>query len=123
MRKRHFSIVSQCLCFIAAIFILSAVSAFGADDDHRPQIVSGQVVEIDPAAEEVTINYRDSSGTALAYMTLSVPSDAVLKAGKDTIGLEEIQVGDRLEVEFTGDPMDNPTAKRINDLDRTNWNE
>ncbi|MDD5680019.1 MAG: hypothetical protein PHI59_02125 [Candidatus Omnitrophica bacterium] len=124
MRKKYFSVIQRGLCCLAVAGMLLAVSAARAEeeDNERPQIVSGQVVEVDPAGSKITINYRDSSATSLVYMTLYVPSSAVITGGiQDIVGLDDINIGDRLEIEYTGDPMDNPTAKRIKDLDRTNW--
>jgi len=123
MREKYFSVIRQSLCFVVTIGTLLAVSVAGAgaDDSDRPQMVSGQVVEVDPAGSEITVSYRDSNSTSLVYMTLSVLDNAVVTGGKEAIGLEDIVVGDRVQVEFTGDPMNNPKAKRINDLDQTNW--
>jgi hypothetical protein len=121
---KHATPIAASTILILAISMILVIPVVCAETDSsdRLQTVSGQVVEVDPAGSKLTINYRDSGSSSLAYMTLYVPSDAVLIGGiEDIVGLDDINVGDRLQIEFTGDPMDNPTAKRIKDLDRTNW--
>lgn len=106
------------LYFVIAAGILLTVSIAGAEE---LQSVSGSVIEVNPVASTLVVSYRNADANALLNMELYVPNDAVLRGGARTIMLDDVQVSDRVEIEFTGDPMGTPMLKRLTDLDRTNW--
>ncbi|MBU4375961.1 MAG: hypothetical protein KKD29_00620 [Candidatus Omnitrophica bacterium] len=103
-------------CFVMAACILLAASMAGAEET---QMVSGTVIEVNPVSSTVVISYRNAEANALLNMELYVPENAILKGGAQTISLDDVQVSDRVEIEFSGDPMDNPMVERLIDLDRT----
>ena len=49
-----------------------------------------------------------------------MPENTIIVGGEEHINLDDVQVSDRVEVEFAGDLVGNPSAKRIVDMDRTN---
>ena len=122
VKEKYFSIIRQGFCFLMAISIVSAASAAKAegDDSDRAKTIAGHVISVDPENAEIVVTYLDNNLNALSNIKLSVPEDADIVGGVQKIDLGDVQVSDRIEVEFTGDPADNPTVKRLNDLDRTN---
>lgn len=108
------------LCVLVVIGVLLMAPIAMAVDAEETQVVSGHVIQADAVGNTLVIAYIDPVSNTLTNMTLSVPESTVVVGGEQHLGLEDIQVSDRVEVEFTGDPVGNPVAKRIVDMDRTN---
>ncbi len=111
------------LCLFAAISMLltaPAVYAAVAADDDQARVISGRVIEVDPVGATVVVAYQDSMN-ALVNTTFFVPNGASLVGGDEALDLDDVQVSDRVEIEYTGDLLNRPVVKHLVDMDRTNW--
>jgi len=120
MQKSYFSVMQQSLCFLVVIGVLLAAPAARAADNDQMQTISGHVIEVDSVGGTLVVTYLDRTSSTLINVTFSVPEDTIIVGGEEHINLDDVQVSDRVEVEFTGDPVGNPVARRIVDMDRTN---
>lgn len=117
MLRKIFPLLRQNLLFLAAIGILFTVPAAVAEDTHA---VSGRVIAVDPVGSTMVISYFDNASNTFLNMTILVQDDVVIMGGAEPINLNDVQVSDKVEVEFTGNPMGNPVARHITDMDRAN---
>lgn len=120
MQKIYFSIMRQSLCFFVTMGMLLAAPAAKAVDSDQTQVITGHVIQVDPVGRTLVVAYLERTSSALINITFSVPGDTIIVGGEEHLQLDDVQVSDRVEIEFSGDPVGNPVAKRIVDMDRTN---
>lgn len=82
------------LALLMSVFVVSFSYCQELTGDRQTQTVDGSVTQTDFVGSTVLVN------TIGGQLTFTVSNDTVIKRGTEKIGLEDIEIGDPVTVEF-----------------------
>lgn len=108
--------VSICLMASAVIFSGMAGAQEVVNEAARTQAVTGEVVSFDWVADKMAVSWRDFDNNP-QQAVFKVPDELKIEKGTEVVSTNDIEVGDTVRIEYSGEFMNEPAIVRMSVVD------